>query len=705
MSNANQPIRIVILSGQNVHDWQATTPCLERMYNDAGMFKVVEVVNDVSKVSADTFAAGDVIVSNWTCHPQMTGGPWTEAGKQAFADAVRSGKGLVQFHAASAACNDWADFQELSGLTWKWDFTNHTQYHTFKVLIRDHEHPITRDLPDFWTTDELYQNMIKLAKTDYHLLASAWSEEQFGGISKTQPMLITTQLGQGRGVNLLLGHDVRAMSNPAFKTLMLRATEWAATGRVTIPIPEDWPSCAPAAAIVGVDAEAAIQAATQYSWGQPYVPLYTVEQLVIAAQSRTHPTAATGRAKLAARLAAAIPECKTAEAKSFFCKQIANIGTPEQVPAVAPLLLDEATNTMARFALERITGPASARALRAALTSAQGLVKVGIVNSLGNKADAEAAPSIEPLLKADDPILVEAATAALDKIRAAAPPAFTWQRGDATVALLNRDRVVWQFNYARDNGYPYFNPLNLVDGTNLVWLSPPDHPHHRALWFAWKMLNGLNYWEHDPAGGVTEVTDAKVTTHPDFSARLELSVSYHPQGQLPVLTEQRVLEITPPGPDGGYRIDWHAAFTAGPKDVELKGGTAGGGYAGLSVRIAKEAQDWWLINSEGQRVVGAPADGFPRGIHGQRARWSDFSFISTITGAPAGITIIDNPANLRYPAQWHDCMFWEQRFGYFSPAPLWSQPYVLAAGKELVLRYRILVHAGRPDIARINQGV
>ena len=37
----------------------------------------------------------------------------------------------------------------------------------------------------------------------------------------------------------------------------------------------------------------------------------------------------------------------------------------------------------------------------------------------------------------------------------------------------------------------------------------------------------------------------------------------------------------------------------------------------------------------------------------------------------------------------------EEHFGYFSPAPLFHEPYTLAAGKELSLRYRILVHPGR----------
>ena len=44
-----------------------------------------------------------------------------------------------------------------------------------------------------------------------------------------------------------------------------------------------------------------------------------------------------------------------------------------------------------------------------------------------------------------------------------------------------------------------------------------------------------------------------------------------------------------------------STFTAGDKDVLMKGGTAGGGYAGLSARIAKESRDWLLLDSEGRQ--------------------------------------------------------------------------------------------------------
>jgi hypothetical protein len=34
---------------------------------------------------------------------------------------------------------------------------------------------------------------------------------------------------------------------------------------------------------------------------------------------------------------------------------------------------------------------------------------------------------------------------------------------------------------------------------------------------------------------------------------------------------------------------------------------------------------------------------------------------------------------------------------YFSPAPIFHEPYTLSAGDTLTLRYRLLVHRGRSD--------
>jgi hypothetical protein len=102
-----------------------------------------------------------------------------------------------------------------------------------------------------------------------------------------------------------------------------------------------------------------------------------------------------------------------------------------------------------------------------------------------------------------------------------------------------------------------------------------------------------------------------------------------------------------------------------------------------------------MTDSEGRRDT--PSGHVTRNIHGRKARWVDFSLVDAVTGQPAGIAILDHPANLRHPSAWHAVMDDKIPFGYFSPAPLFSEPYDVPAGKSITLRYRILVHPGATD--------
>lgn len=81
----------------------------------------------------------------------------------------------------------------------------------------------------------------------------------------------------------------------------------------------------------------------------------------------------------------------------------------------------------------------------------------------------------------------------------------------------------------------------------------------------------------------------------------------------------------------------------------------------------------------------------------------DLSFVNAATGRTAGIAILDHPENLRFPSRWHVILDEKAQFGYFSPAPLWSEPYALPAGKTFVLRYRIVLHPGRGDGLQLDR--
>jgi len=96
--------------------------------------------------------------------------------------------------------------------------------------------------------------------------------------------------------------------------------------------------------------------------------------------------------------------------------------------------------------------------------------------------------------------------------------------------------------------------------------SAQDHPWHRALWFSWKFINGVNYWEPNAQNGTldgrTEWSDLQPESGRTSLARLSIEITYRPADGTPVLKERRVIAIAPPAQDGSYSMDWQMTFTA-----------------------------------------------------------------------------------------------------------------------------------------------
>jgi len=237
-------LRILILSGANNHDWRHTSPVLQKFYEANGQF-MVDVTENVPEMKPTDFARYDALVCNYTTYPNVQGHRWPAATEKALLDHIAAGHGLVVFHAASTAWNDWPEFADLIGLTWEMDKSAHGKYHSFAVTILDQQHPVTAGMKSFQhVPDELYHRQLKHATA--HVLATAYSDKAAGGTGRDEPMIVTTEYGKGRVFHTAMGHDPAAMRGIEFETVMLRGTEWAATGKVTIPIPANWPVAATA---------------------------------------------------------------------------------------------------------------------------------------------------------------------------------------------------------------------------------------------------------------------------------------------------------------------------------------------------------------------------------------------------------------------------------------------------------------------------
>ena len=126
-----------------------------------------------------------------------------------------------------------------------------------------------------------------------------------------------------------------------------------------------------------------------------------------------------GRGAAAAREAELIKTIKGGASqaeKDKACRELQIIGTQACIPALADLLTDAKLSHLARCALEPMPYPQAGQALRDALGKAGGPTRIGIITSLGFRADAQAAGALARLLSDKDTDIAAAAAAALGKI-------------------------------------------------------------------------------------------------------------------------------------------------------------------------------------------------------------------------------------------------------------------------------------------------
>jgi type 1 glutamine amidotransferase len=260
-------IRVLLVDGQNNHNWRATSPVLKAILEAPGKF-TVDVTSNLKKDDKPgtieptvpfppDLSKYDVVVSNYN------GASWDEKFNKQLEERLKEGKiGLVIIHAANNSFGGWKEYNQMIGMGWRGkeygdrlkfdengkeirvtkgegDGSGHRYTGKFSVTVRDGEHPVTKGMPKEWmhNNDELYDNM-RGPIENIHMLATAYSK----GTMTSEPMIWTIDYGKGRVFHTPMGHDVNAMKCVGFAATVQRGTEWAATGKVTIPLPKDFPT-------------------------------------------------------------------------------------------------------------------------------------------------------------------------------------------------------------------------------------------------------------------------------------------------------------------------------------------------------------------------------------------------------------------------------------------------------------------------------
>src|SRR3954463_4645262 len=269
MTSQAAALKALIIDGQNNHDYKSSTPHLKKLLEETGLFTVDVATTPSAKGDMKTFHPKftdyKVVISNYN------GEPWSDETKADFENYVKNGGGFVSVHAADNAFPNWKAYNEMIGLG-GWNNRNeksgpylrlrdgkfqplaapgpggsHGKQHAFLMETRSPEHPIMAGLPAKWmhAKEELYDRLRGPA-ANLTVLASAFSAKEQSGTGENEPLLMTLTYGKGRVFHTALGHnngkDLAAPRCVGCITTLQRGVEWAATGKVTQKIPDDFPS-------------------------------------------------------------------------------------------------------------------------------------------------------------------------------------------------------------------------------------------------------------------------------------------------------------------------------------------------------------------------------------------------------------------------------------------------------------------------------
>lgn len=265
---AEKRLKVLIISGQNSyeHDWTGVNNMLRTLMQDSGRFDV-RVTEDFDHGDLATLKAYDVVLLNYSSrwvYNDPTEHRWSPAAEKALFDYVREGGGLVAYHSSFTFGYNWPEYRRLVGAVMEPGSSRRSPPGAFPVHIVDRTHPITQGLREYvWTyNDDMYTNMSVDPAASIHVLATArdsaasydpkltgpkypsaaYTPEKLKamkGIDADHPQVWTADYGKGRVFSMTLGHDEVSLHFQPLQTLLLRGAEWAATGKVTLPVLEE----------------------------------------------------------------------------------------------------------------------------------------------------------------------------------------------------------------------------------------------------------------------------------------------------------------------------------------------------------------------------------------------------------------------------------------------------------------------------------
>jgi hypothetical protein len=287
----------------------------------------------------------------------------------------------------------------------------------------------------------------------------------------------------------------------------------------------------------------------------------------------------------------------------------------------------------------------------------------------------------------------------------ATPNGVVFNKGDDRIDVVIAGKPFTTYYYAANLPRPFFHPLRTADGKvvtrgfPMVTDAPAesqdrDHPHHRSCWFTFGDVDGVDYWgEGAKVQGRIVNRSVDKMEGGEKKGVLAATMDWLDNTGRKILVQKQ--EVIFHGDASRRYMDYTIVLTPAERDVTFRD-TKEGMFAVRLATPLKEKNGGVITNSKG--AVGM------KDCWGKSAEWVDYS--GQLDGSKVGVTIMDHPGSFRHPTTWH-----VRDYGLFAANPFGLRDFtgdkakdgshVIATGKNITFRYRILIHPGNLQEAKV----
>jgi hypothetical protein len=258
------------------------------------------------------------------------------------------------------------------------------------------------------------------------------------------------------------------------------------------------------------------------------------------------------------------------------------------------------------------------------------------------------------------------------------------------VAITIASKLFTCYKFSPSQKYPYFWPVNgPVSDLSITTESSQPYPHHHSLFFGCDRVNGGNFWQEENKYGQIISQGPKIIEAKGSRAVFTDVCFWQRPESKPIILDIRRIVITAPNENLRF-IDFEICLQP-LIDIQIQKTN----HSLFSARVVPE-----LSVDSGGTMINAEGKTSEKETWGVVSPWCDY--YGTRNSITEGIAILQHPNN-----RWFPCKWFTRDYGFFSPTPMnWledGQPFKLAKGETLTLRYRVVIHAGDVQTADIDE--